>query len=250
MYIDEFSGKFLFAPLGISNYSWDRFPDGTIQTDGGLHLKPRDMAKIGYMVLKKGTWQGRQIVSEEWIAESTQTHIDGIGVGYGYQWRIGKALINGQTIEVLYASGHGGQKIFIIPQLELVAVFTSKVFNPTGHSGPEKMLIKYILPAMVPAGEPHKIVKLDSGSLDRLTGKYRIREIDTVVPVFREGNTLYTKTGFWEKIELFPESENRFFGSSEELGEFQVDVINDENGNVIHLIAHFELRSMQLDKVE
>ena len=155
-----------------------------------------------------------------------------------------------KTIEVLYASGHGGQKIFIIPQLDLVAVFTSKVFNPTGHRGPENMLIKYILPAMIPAGQPRKTVKLDPGYLDRLTGKYKIKDIDAVIPVFRKGDTLYTKTGFWETVELFPESENRFFGSSKKLGDFQVDVINDEKGNVRQLIAHFELRSMHLDKVE
>lgn len=250
MYIDEFSGKFLFTPLGISDYSWDQFPDGTVQTDGGLYLRPRDMAKIGYMMLKRGTWQGKQIVSKEWIAESTQTHINGLGLGYGYQWWSGKAFINSQTIEVLYASGHGGQKIFIIPQLDLVTVFTSKVFNPTGHSGPEKMLIKYILPAMVPTGKPRKIVELDPVSLDRLTGKYKIKDIDAVIPVFRQGDKLYTKTGFWETVELFSQSEKRFFGTSKNLGDFQVDVINDEYGNVRHLIAHFELRSMQLDKVE
>jgi len=109
-----------------------------------------------------------------------------LGVGYGYQWRIGKALINGQTIEVLYASGHGGQKIFIIPQLDVVAVFTSKVFNPTGHTGPEKMLVKYILPAFIPTGESPEIVKLDSGLLDKLTGKYKIKNIDAVIPVVRK----------------------------------------------------------------
>jgi len=250
MYIDEFSGKFLFMPLGISDYYWDRFPDGTIQTDGGLYLRPRDMAKIGYMVLKKGQWRGRQIVSQVWIAESTQTYINGLGVGYGYQWRIGKALINGQTIEVLYASGHGGQKIFIIPQLDLVAVFTSKVFNPTGHTGPEKMLVKYILPSIIPAGGTRKTIKLDPAYLDRLTGKYKLRDIDTIIPVFRRGDRLYTKTGFWETVELFPESKNRFFGSSKEIGDFKVDVVNDEDRNVNHLIVHFELRSMQLDKVE
>ena len=250
MYIDEFSGKFLFAPLGISNYTWDQFADGTIQTDGGLYLRPRDMAKIGYMMLKNGKWRGKQIVSKEWIEASTQTHINGLGLGYGYQWWRGNAFINSQTIEVLYASGHGGQKIFIIPQLDLVAVFTSKVFNPTGHRGPEKLLLKYILPAMIPTGKPRKTVKLDPGYLDRLTGKYKIKGIDAVVPVFREGDTLYTKTGFWETVELFPENENRFFGSSKKFGDFRVDVINDENGNVRQLIAHFELRSMQLDKVE
>ena len=169
---------------------------------------------------------------------------------YGYQWWRGKAFINSQTIEVLYASGHGGQKIFIIPQLDLVAVFTSKVFNPTGHTGPEKVLRKYILPAMIPTGAPRKIVELDPGYLDRLTGKYKIKDIDAVLPVFREGDALYAKTGIWEKVELFPENENRFFGFSKKFGDFQVDVINDENGNVRQLIAHFELRSMLLNKIE
>lgn len=250
MNIDEFSGKFLFAPLGISNYTWDRFPDGTIQTDGGLHLRPRDMAKIGHMMLKNGNWQGKQIVSKAWIDASTQSHISGLGLGYGYQWWRGKAFINSQVIEVMYASGHGGQKIFIIPQLDLVAVFTSKVFNPTGHSGPEKMLVKYILPSMIPAAPPRKFVKLDSEFLDRLTGKYKMEAIDAIIPVFREGDKLYTKTGFWEKVELSPENENCFHAYSKKFGDIQVDVISDKKGNVTHLIAHFELRSMQLDKIE
>ena len=250
MYIDEFSGKFLFSPLGISDYHWDKFPDGTIQTDGGLHLRPRDMAKIGYMMLKKGSWQGQQIISREWVEESTKTHINGLGLGYGYQWWRGKTRINNQTINVLYASGHGGQKIFIIPQLDLVAVFTSKVFNPKGHSGPEHFLIKYIIPAMVVTEPPLKTIKLDPDLLDKLTGKYKFKDMDVVVPVFREGDRLYTKTSFWEKVELLPERKNRFFGFSKNIGDFQVDVINDEKGGVKQLIAHFALRSMQLDKVE
>jgi CubicO group peptidase (beta-lactamase class C family) len=250
MDIDEFTGKYLFAPLGISDYHWDRFADGTIQTDGGLHLRPRDMAKIGCMMLKNGQWRGKQIISKDWIAASTQTHITGLGLGYGYQWWRGKAFIDDQTIEIRYASGHGGQKIFIIPHLDLVAVFTSKVFNPTGHSGPERMLIKYILPAMIPAGATRKFVKLDSGYMDNLTGKYKIKDIGAVVPVFRKGDTLYTKTGFWETVELFPENENRFFGSSKKFGELLVDVIKNKNGNITGIVAHFELRSMRLDKVE
>ena len=250
MYIDEFSGKFLFTPFGISDYFWDKFPDGTIQTDGGLHLRPRDMAKIGYMMLKNGSWQGKQIVSKAWVEESTKTHIDGLGLGYGYQWWRGKTFSNSQTIEVLYASGHGGQKIFIIPKLDLVAVFTSKVFNPKGHSGPEQMLIKHILPAMTTTGVPHNTIKLDPKILDKLTGKYKIKDMDVVVPVFREGDKLYTKTSFWEKVELFPERKNRFYGFSKYIGDFQVDVINDEKRDVKQLILHFALRNMQLDKVE
>lgn len=250
MYIDEFSGKFLFTPFGISDYFWDKFPDGTIQTDGGLHLRPRDMAKIGYMMLKNGLWQGKQIVSKAWVEESTKTHVDGLGLGYGYQWWRGKAFINSQTIEVLYASGHGGQKIFIIPKFDLVVVFTSKVFNPKGHSGPEQLLIKYILPAMTTTGAPYKPIKLDPKLLDKLTGKYKIKDIEVVVPVFREGDKLYTKTSFWEKVELFSERKNRFYGFSKNIGDFQVDVVSDEKGDVKQLILHFALRNIQLDKVE
>ena len=95
------------------------------------------MAKIGYMIMKNGKWKDRQIVSSVWVAESTKEHIDALGIGYGYQWWIGKTEVNNQTIRVLFASGHGGQKIFIIPDLDLVAVFTSRVFNSKGHSGPE-----------------------------------------------------------------------------------------------------------------
>lgn len=150
LYIDEFAGQYLFAPLGISDYHWDKFPDGTIQTDGGLHLRPRDMAKIGYMMLKDGKWKDQQIVSKEWVDESTKRHIDARGIEYGYQWWIGNTTINNKTIKVLFASGHGGQKIFIIPNLDLVVVFTSRVFNSKGSSGPEGFLLKYIIPSTMP----------------------------------------------------------------------------------------------------
>ena len=118
LYIDEFSGKYLFTPLGISDYHWDKFSDGTIQTDGGLHLRPRDMAKFGYMILNDGKWKDQRIISKEWIEDSTKRQINARGIGYGYQWWIGNTNINNQTIEVLFASGHGGQKIFIIPKLD------------------------------------------------------------------------------------------------------------------------------------
>jgi hypothetical protein len=65
---------------------------------------------------------------------------------------------------------------------------------------------------MIPTAASHKTVKLDPGYLDRLTGKYKIKDIDAVIPVIRKGDTLYTKTGFWQTFELIAESENRFYG--------------------------------------
>jgi CubicO group peptidase (beta-lactamase class C family) len=250
LYIDKFAGQYLFAPLGISDYHWDKFPDGNIQTDGGLHLRPRDMAKIGYMILKNGKWRDRQIVSQEWIAESTKRHIDALGIGYGYQWWIGKTKMNNQTIEVLFASGHGGQKIFIIQQLDLVAVFTSRVFNSKGHSGPERFLLKYIIPSIVPSASLKKAVKLPPEILDELTGKYEAKAHDIVAPVFREGDKLYTRTSFFDKVELIPENETQFFGDSKNIGEFKIDFIRDKTGEVKQSIVYLGFRSLHFDKIE
>jgi CubicO group peptidase (beta-lactamase class C family) len=250
MYIDDFAGQYLFSPMGISDYHWDKFQDGSIQTDGGLHLRPRDMAKIGYMIMKNGKWKDRQIVSRQWVAESTKKHIDALGIGYGYQWWIGKAKINNQTIKVLFASGHGGQKIFIVPELDLVAVFTSRVFNSKGHSGPEGFLLKYIIPSIVPSVSPKKAIKLPPEILDRLTGKYESKAHGIVAPVFREEDKLYTRTSIFDKVELIPESETQFFGDSKNIGEFRINFIKNKQGEVKQSIVYLGFRGLEFDKIE
>ena len=248
--IDKFAEQYLFTPLGISDYRWDKFQDGNIQTDGGLSLRPRDMAKIGYMVMKNGNWKDRQIVPEEWIIESTKKHIDALGIGYGYQWWLGQTPINNQTVKVLFASGHGGQKIFILPYLDLVAVFTSRVFNSKGHSGPEGFLLKYIIPSILPPGSPLKAIQLPPQTLDKFVGKYKSDELGAVIPVFRKGDKLYSRTSFWDKFELIPRNETQFFGDSKNIGKFQADFVTDAFGEVKHVRVYFGLRGLQFDKLE
>ena len=248
--IDAFSGRYLFSRLGIDAYHWDKFPDGRIQTDGGLHLRPRDMAKIGYMVLKEGQWNGKQIISAGWIEESTASHIDAQGIGYGYQWWIGNAVLNNQIIEVLFASGHGGQKIFIIPKLDLVAVFTSRVFNPRGHSGPEGFLIKYIIPSILPPEKPKEPIKLRPEILDEYVGQYRSNEIGATVPVFRQGGKLYSRTSLFDKFELTPESETQFVGHSRNIGAIRAHIIKTDDGEVDHLMVYLGFRGLRFDKLK
>ncbi len=146
LYADKFAEQYLFKPLGIANYQWNKHPDGTIYTNGDLFLKPRDMAKIGYIMLNQGKWENKQIVSNAWIKESTREHVDTFkGYGYGYQWRCGKTLICDQEIEAFWASGTGGQKIYVFPKLDLVVVFTSKIFdNNSGHDRNESLLANFI----------------------------------------------------------------------------------------------------------
>jgi CubicO group peptidase (beta-lactamase class C family) len=250
LYIDDFAGQYLFSSMGISDYHWDKFENGNIQTDGGLHLRPRDMAKIGYMIMKNGKWKDRQIVSGEWVAESTKRHIDARGIGYGYQWWIGKTEINNQAIKVLFASGHGGQKIFIIPELDLVAVFTSRVFNSKGHSRPEGFLLKYIIPSIVPSAAPKKAIKLSPEILDALTGKYETKAYGIVAPIFRDGDKLYTRTSMFDRVELIPVGNTQFRGNSKNIGEFKIHFIKDERGNVTQCIAYIGFRGIQFDKIE
>jgi CubicO group peptidase (beta-lactamase class C family) len=113
--LEAFAGERLFVPLGIGGWRWERHGDGVTFGAIGLWLRPRDMARIGQMVLQKGTWNGRRVVSESWIEESMQVRANG---DYGYYWWI---YDDGR---VYGAKGAGGQMIFIVPELDVVVVLT------------------------------------------------------------------------------------------------------------------------------
>jgi CubicO group peptidase (beta-lactamase class C family) len=152
---DKFAERHLFSPLGITNYSWGKAPNGVVNTLGGLALRPRDMAKIGQLLLNGGRWQGKQIVSEKWVKESTKQQIGAsqlptwfLADGYGYQWWRGSFHVRGQTVESYSARGRGGQFIMVFPTLQMVAVFTG--WNDNELLGqPLDMLQRYILPAAI-----------------------------------------------------------------------------------------------------
>jgi CubicO group peptidase (beta-lactamase class C family) len=126
--LPDYAQKFLFDPLGIDSPHWWEGSHGFHSPAFGLFLKPRDMAKIGYLVLKKGKWNGKQVVPEKWIEESTAPQVPGNETGkkadYGYLWWEEGAGRHGEKLRVLDAWGVGGQHIFIAPRLDLVCVVT------------------------------------------------------------------------------------------------------------------------------
>jgi len=261
LYADKFAEQYLFKPLGIANYQWNKHPDGTIYTNGDLFLKPRDMAKIGYIMLNQGKWENKQIVSNAWIKESTRKHIDTFkGYGYGYQWRCGKTLICDQEIEAFWASGTGGQKIYVFPKLDLVVVFTSKLFgNNSGHSRNESLLANFIIPAVVSPEYKRKVIKLDNTVLDTYVGEYKINQEKVLMPdfvkgmrvkIFREGNKLFVKFPDGQTGQLFPESKDLFFGNFKDIGQIQFRAIRDENGAIKHATRNVGFRTLLLDKVK
>src|SRR5262245_5653400 len=94
----------------------------------GLRLKPRDLLRLGQMMLNRGRWQGRQIVPTEWVTESIRTHIAtgrGAGTGYGYYWWTGDIDWQGRKIAWSAAVGNGGECLFMVTGLDLVVVMTS-----------------------------------------------------------------------------------------------------------------------------
>lgn len=122
-----FAEQYLFKPMNIEVGGWERDPQGYYMGGNNLALKPRDMLKIGQMVLNGGRWEGRQIVSKEWLGDSfrTYTRSNYNPYDYGFMWW-SKQVGDYQTY---FAWGHGGQYIFMIPELDAVVVLTSTLYN-------------------------------------------------------------------------------------------------------------------------
>lgn len=120
MSTQEFARTHLFEPLGVSSrhWSWQSAPEGVSFGGGGLSITPRAMAKFGYLYLEDGVWNGQQIIPTDWVATSVA------GPYYGYQWwRLG----NGGYA----ALGYKGQRIAVLPHLEMVVVITGEFSGTT-----------------------------------------------------------------------------------------------------------------------
>jgi CubicO group peptidase (beta-lactamase class C family) len=127
--LDEFARETLFEPMGIAGVEWSRIK-GDSDAGGGLRLRPRDMAKIGQLVLAGGRWNDRQIVSRGWIETSTAPKIEATGgLFYGYLWWLGRSLLNGREVHWVGALGRGGQSIRIVPEFDLVVVVTAGYYQ-------------------------------------------------------------------------------------------------------------------------
>ena len=121
---DDYAKEHLFAPLGIGFY-WKRTPKGLADTEGGLYLTARDLAKFGYLYLKDGVWDGKRILPEGWTKASTSTltTTNEKGIGYGYQWWTLQPT-GAASRGAFLAWGYGGQLLIVVPELDLIAVFT------------------------------------------------------------------------------------------------------------------------------
>lgn len=150
---DAFAREALFAPLGITAYDWEYGKrNGYVLMDGSLQLRPRDLAKVGATVAAGGVWDGRRVISKEWIDESTRTHMStgqlpALG-GYGYLWWTGEMPTSRGTTPVVVANGQGSQFIMIFPNLDLVVVSTGGNDDNGRHLAVGQVLAETLLASM------------------------------------------------------------------------------------------------------
>lgn len=145
---NKFAEKLLFDPLKISHYKWDNI--------AGLHLQPRDMAKIGYLFLHKGNFDGKQIITGDWYDRFSARMQNCDGAKYWNHWGPNVHFVENQGLIGYSAGGFGGQLIFGFPDLDLVVVFTAGNF--LGSADQHEMLDKFILPAVLAGAAQEQLV--------------------------------------------------------------------------------------------
>jgi CubicO group peptidase (beta-lactamase class C family) len=162
MRVPEFAQVNLFGPLGIarSDWTWNYDLTNADKEYSQIHLRPRDMLKLGILIADGGRWHGREIISESWVRTSIAEHSHVDNTSYGYFWW--RPWLNVETpagpqhVDVSAAQGNGGQKIYLVPQFDLVAVFTAGGYNAES-TPPNTIMAKIILPALMEAASRRKV---------------------------------------------------------------------------------------------
>ena len=152
MQADELAAQALFAPLEITAWDWESGKtEGYPLLSGALRLRPLDMAKIGQLVLDRGRWRGRQVVSEEWMAESTAPRVvtDGRSPrGTATSGRGSTPRSRPAAYPVLVASGWGSQFIHVVPALEAVIVTTGGNHHNSKTFAIGEVLLRELVPGV------------------------------------------------------------------------------------------------------
>jgi CubicO group peptidase (beta-lactamase class C family) len=133
-HLDDYAREHLFGPLGIEEFHWKKSPRGFADTEGGLFLKAEDLAKIGWLYLHDGVWDGRRILPEGWAEAATERQAETgnrFGWGYGYQWW----RLDQDGVEIWAALGFGGQMLVVLPERGTLGVVNAwNVFDPPARA--------------------------------------------------------------------------------------------------------------------
>jgi CubicO group peptidase (beta-lactamase class C family) len=148
--LEKYADKNLFQPLGITKYKWQFTPQKVANTAGSIQLRSLDYAKFGQLYKNEGAWNGKQILSHEWIAKSL-SHQMTISEDeyYGYLFWNKTYKLNDMDYEVYYSNGNGGNRIFIFKDQPIVIVITATAYDtPYGHKQVDKIMQDYLIPVI------------------------------------------------------------------------------------------------------
>ena len=145
----DYAQRKLFAPLNVTEFEWVQGSDGEFIAASGLRLRPRDLAKIGQLVLDGGRWGDRQIVPADWLEQSfqTQAKVDD-NVDYGFHWWLGPQPVKGQRW--IAGFGNGGQRLTVMRQHNLVVVIMAGNYNqPNAWKLPFSIITEIVVPGLL-----------------------------------------------------------------------------------------------------
>lgn len=148
--VQAFARDALFEPLGITTAEWQLSPLGQEQTGGGLGLRSRDLLKLGQLYANGGRWDGHEVVPQSWVKASTRarTRIDERNE-FGSLWWLTSVEVRGRNLAAYFMAGSGGNRVFIVPELDLVAVITSENFDRgDAQQLSQKLMAEHILSAV------------------------------------------------------------------------------------------------------
>jgi CubicO group peptidase (beta-lactamase class C family) len=149
----DYARKRLFQPLGIERWQWVASPYGRPLAFAGLRLTPRDLMKIGRILLDGGRWNGRQVVPRQWVLRALKTHVatgGGPAPGYGYQFWTGEVAHGGRSRAFVAAIGNGGQRLFLVPDLDLAVAITAGAYNEMAFNRVVQRLFEQVVAAARP----------------------------------------------------------------------------------------------------
>jgi CubicO group peptidase (beta-lactamase class C family) len=155
----DFAQEVLFGPLrvGRENWTWTFTLDRSQRNEfAQIYLRPRDLLKVGLLIAQRGEWQDRRVVSAAWIdkAIARQSKVDDsdYGLGIWHRWYNVTTASGDRRVDTIMLSGNGGQKLYLVPSLDLVAVFTGGAYNV--ESPVNDMMARVLLPALLVKGGP------------------------------------------------------------------------------------------------
>jgi len=149
-WLPDFFHAYYAAPLEIARYHMNLTPTGEGYMGGGLYMRPRDFMKLGQLYLAGGRWKGRQVVSQQWVERSVQAHSSLEQPNdYGYTWHLNEYKVGGKTYRAYNAGGNGGQLVIVIPDLDLVVMFTAGNYGDymTWSKFGNELVPQYVIPA-------------------------------------------------------------------------------------------------------